>query len=134
MSRGSVSRPPSNIHRPPVHRCPNLSLFRSLPYRHPHIYPCILSLITHHPQQLINQSIKRKQEQKVSYRCSLLLTIKSDFRHQISEIKFRKQKSFFRFQTSLLELYLGSRFKNLYREQLFIFCLRFLFFPSKFHS
>ena len=41
---------------------------------------------------------------------------KSDIRNWISEIKFRK---------SLLEVSITDRFKNLYRGQLFIFCLRF---------
>ena len=41
--------------------------------------------------------------------------MKSDFRNHFSEI---------RLQTSMLEMSLANRFKNLYRGQLFIFCLR----------
>ena len=66
-----------------------------------------------------------------SKRCSLLLTMKSDFSHQISENMksyFRNHFSEIRLQTSMLEMSLANRFKNLYRGQLFIFCLRRRFF------
>ena len=56
-----------------------------------------------------------------------LLTMKSDFSHQISENMksyFRNHFSEIRLQTSMLEMSLANRFKNLYRGQLFIFCLR----------
>ena len=62
-----------------------------------------------------------------SKRCSLLLAMKSDFSHQISENMksyFRNHFSEIRLQTSMLEMSLANRFKNLYRGQLFIFCLR----------
>ena len=53
--------------------------------------------------------------------------MKSDFSHQISENMksyFRNHFSEIRLQTSMLEMSLANRFKNLYRGQLFIFCLR----------
>ena len=57
--------------------------------------------------------------------------IKNDEKQKAAQRATFHFLSLFYLKISLLEMSLASRFKNLYRGQLFIFCL---FFTLKFHS